>query len=114
MKIQENCSDIIHQKLNLPQIEITQICQQWQITKMSLFGSILRDDFNSNSDIDILIQFSPDARQGLFTLAKLKHKLEDITGRSIDIVVQESVENSNNWIRKNEILTTAQIIYEQG
>ena len=44
------------------------ICEEWNIRKMSLFSSILRDDFNDNSDIDILIQFNPDVRQGLLTL----------------------------------------------
>lgn len=91
-----NYSSFVHQNLQLSQTDISQICQQWKILKMSLFGSILREDFNSNSDIDILVQFTADARQGLLTLVKLKHKLEEITHRSIDIVVKESVENSDN------------------
>ncbi|EAZ92482.1 nucleotidyltransferase family protein [Crocosphaera chwakensis] len=113
MNIQKKSSNFIQQRLKLSPIDITNICEQWKIKKMSLFGSILREDFNHNSDIDILIQFAPYARQGLLTLAKLKHHLEDMTQRSVDIVVQESVENSENWIRKEEILNTAQIIYEQ-
>ena len=113
MKIQQNPSDIIHQRLKLSQEDITNICEEWNIRKLSLFGSILRDDFNENSDIDLLIQFEPDARQGLLMLAKLKHHLEDMTQRSVDVVVQESVENSENWIRKQEILNTAQVIYCQ-
>ncbi len=111
MKIQENYSHLIQQRLKLSQIDINKICEEWNIRKMSLFGSILRDDFNDNSDIDILVQFNPDARQGLLTLARLKHYLEDMTQRSVDVVVQESVENSENWIRKQEILNTAQVIY---
>ncbi len=113
MKIQQKNSNFIHQRLKLSEIEITRICKQWNITKLSLFGSILREDFNQDSDIDILIQFAPYARQGLLTLAKLKHYLEDMTQRSVDIVVQESIENSENWIRKEQILNTAQIIYEK-
>ncbi len=112
MKIQQNYSHLIQQRLKLSQIDINKICEEWNIRKLFLFGSILRDDFNENSDIDILIQFNPDARQGLLTLAKLKHHLEDMTQRSVDVAVQESVENSDNWIRKQEILNTAQVIYE--
>ncbi|MGK7885574.1 MAG: nucleotidyltransferase family protein [Crocosphaera sp.] len=113
MKIQRNYSHLIQKRLKLSQIDINKICEKWNIRKMSLFGSILRDDFNENSDIDILIQFNPDARQGLLTLARLKHHLEDMTQRAVDIVVQESVENSENWIRKQEILNTTQVIYYQ-
>ncbi|WP_107671093.1 nucleotidyltransferase family protein [Cyanothece sp. BG0011] len=111
MKIQQNYSRLIQQRLKLSKVDITDICEQWNIKKLSLFGSILRDDFNENSDIDLLIQFNPDARQGLLTLARLKHHLEDMTQRSVDVVVQESIENSENWIRKQEIFKTAQIIY---
>ncbi|MDJ0662890.1 MAG: nucleotidyltransferase domain-containing protein [Crocosphaera sp.] len=113
MKIQQNHSKLIHQRLKLSQENITNICEEWKIKKLFLFGSILRDDFNENSDIDLLIQFNPDAKQGLLTLARLKHHLEDMTQRSVDVVVQESVENSENWIRKQEILNTAQVIYCQ-
>ncbi|MDJ0731826.1 MAG: nucleotidyltransferase domain-containing protein [Crocosphaera sp.] len=113
MKIQKKYSNLIQQRLKLSGTDIANICEQWNIKKLSLFGSILRDDFDENSDIDILIKFNPNARQGLLTLARLKHHLEDMTQRSVDVVVQESVENSENWIRKQEILNTVQVIYEQ-
>ncbi|MEL4898008.1 nucleotidyltransferase domain-containing protein [Crocosphaera sp. Alani8] len=106
MKIQRNYSHLIQKRLKLSQIDINQICEKWNIRRLSLFGSILRDDFNENSDIDILIKFKPGARQGLLTLARLKYHLEDMTQRSVDVVVQESVKNSENWIRKQEILNT--------
>ena len=75
-------------------IEIADFCQHWQIAELAVFGSILQDDFHVNSDIDLLLKFSPQARQGLLTLAKLKHDLEDKTGRKVDIALKESVENS--------------------
>lgn len=113
MKKNNKNSLFLDKNLKLSEQEIARFCQEWKITKMSLFGSILREDFNSDSDIDILIKFDIDARQGLLTLAKLKHKLEEITKRPVDLVIQESIENSDNWIRKNEILNTAQVVYEQ-
>lgn len=81
---------------------------------MALFGSILRADFDNNSDIDILITFSPTARQGLLTLSQIKRELESVVQRSVDLAVRESIEESTNWIRKREILTTAQTVYEQA
>ena len=74
----------------------------------------MSDQFHATSDIDILLCFAPNTRQGLLTLAKIKHELEASTGREVDIALKESVENSENWIRRHEILKTAQVIYEQG
>lgn len=102
----------IQTRLGLPSDEIVKFCQQWGITKMALFGSILRDDFRADSDIDLLITFAPNARQGLLTLAKIKHELESRLNRPIDLIPEASIQMSDNWIRQREILSTAQTIYE--
>jgi predicted nucleotidyltransferase len=104
----------LKERLGLSTSQITQLCQKWKISEFALFGSILSNQFHPNSDIDILIRFAPDARQGLLTLAKIRHDLEAKTGREVDLVVKEAIENSENPIRRHEILHTAQIIYEQG
>jgi len=93
--------------------EIATLFQRWHITELSLCGSVLGNRFYTNSDIDILIRFAPNTRQGLLTLAKIKYELETSTGRIVDIALKESIETSENWIRRNEILKMAQVIYEQ-
>lgn len=103
----------IQTRLGLSSQDVATFCQQWGITKMALFGSILRDDFRADSDIDLLITFAPDARQGLLTLAKIKHELESRLQRPIDLVPEASIQMSDNWIRQRDILSTAQTIYEQ-
>jgi len=103
----------IQSRLRLSHQEVVNFCQQWGITKMALFGSILRDDFRADSDIDLLITFAPNARQGLLTLAKIKHDLEFRLNRAVDLVPEASIQMSDNWIRQREILSTAQTIYEQ-
>jgi uncharacterized protein len=103
----------IENRLGISINQLTKICQKWGIIEMSLFGSILRNDFHSNSDIDFLISFASNVRQGLLTLARIKNELESLLNRSVDLTIKESIENSDNWIRRHEILTTAQIIYEQ-
>ena len=103
----------LQERLGISIEEIAQLCQRWHITELALFGSVLNDRFHADSDIDILIRFEPNARQGLLTLAKIKHELENCMGREVDIALKESIENSENWIRRNEILKTAQVIYEQ-
>ncbi len=103
----------IQERLNCSVAEIAQVCKKWNITELALFGSVLTDRFHEHSDIDILIRLAPQTRQGLLTLVKIKHELEAIMGRNVDIVPIESIEKSENWIRRREILKTAQIIYEQ-
>lgn len=103
----------IQQRLGLSISELARFCQQWQIVEMALFGSVLGDKFRSDSDIDIMIKFASNAKQGLLTLAKIKSELETRLRRKVDIVLRESIENSENWIRRQEILETARVIYEQ-
>jgi len=99
------------QNLDLPMHKIQELCQRLQISELALFGSILRDDFSPDSDIDILITFAPNARKGLLTLAHIKHELEDLLGRNVDILTKKSIEQSHNSIRRNAILESAQVIY---
>ena len=97
--------------IQLPEDQIIEFCQRWKIIEFSLFGSVLRDDFRPDSDIDVLVTFAPDAKRGLLTLAKMKYELEDLLGREVDLVSKHAIETSHNWIRRKEILGTAQVIY---
>jgi uncharacterized protein len=97
----------LQQRLGLSMPEIATFCQRWHITELPLFGSVLGDQFHSDSDIDILIRPTPNTRQGLLTLAKITHDLEASTGRVVDIALKEAMGNGENWIRRNKILKTA-------
>ena len=101
-------------RLKISSDEIAEFCQKWSIEELALFGSVLNDRFHAESDIDILLSFQPNSRQGLLTLAKIKHELESLVSRDVDIVLKEAILKSDNWIRRREILQTAQVIYEQG
>ncbi|MEG4251556.1 nucleotidyltransferase family protein [Microcoleus sp. Pol10D4] len=95
----------------LPIDEITKFCQQWQIIELSLFGSILRDDFHADSDIDILVAFAPTANGGLLDRAQMQEKLEAILSRRVDLISKRAIDRTSNPIRRQEILSTAQTIY---
>lgn len=97
--------------INLPEQQIVEFCQRWKITELALFGSILRDDFRPDSDIDFLVTFAPDSHWSLLDLVRMEHQLEEMLGREVDLVMKKSVEQSHNWIRRKEILGTAQTIY---
>ena len=90
---------------------IVSFCHRWQIEEFYLFGSVLRDDFRPDSDIDVMVKFLPSARWGLLALIEMKEVLEAIFGREVDVLTKKSIEKSHNWIRRKEILSTAQLIY---
>lgn len=103
----------IEARIGLSIETLAEFCRKWGIDSMALFGSVLREDFRPDSDLDFLVTFSSDTRQGLLKQVKIKHDLESFVSRKVDIVVRQSVEESDNWIRRREILTTERVIYEQ-
>jgi uncharacterized protein len=103
----------VTQNIYLPFDQIVSFCQRWQIIQLALFGSILRDDFRDDSDIDFLYLFAPDAQHTLFDLVTIRDELENLIGRKIDLISRKGIQSSRNYLRKNEILSTAITIYEQ-
>lgn len=95
----------------LPKNKIITFCKKWDITELALFGSALRDDFNSESDIDFLVTFTPEADWGLLDHVKMEMELEKIIGRKVDLVTKRSIERSQNPIRKKAILESAKVFY---
>jgi predicted nucleotidyltransferase len=90
---------------------IAEFCQRWQINEFYVFGSVLREDFRPDSDIDIMVSFEADAPWGLLEIVRMKRELETLLGRDVDLVTKKSIEQSHNWIRRQEILGTAQLVY---
>lgn len=92
---------------------LVELCQRWQIAELYLFGSVLRDDFRPDSDIDVMVKFALDARWG-FEFVTIKRELEGLFGREVDLLTKASIEESHNWIRRKEILGTARLVYVAG
>ncbi|QUS62153.1 nucleotidyltransferase domain-containing protein [Synechocystis sp. PCC 7339] len=92
---------------------LDEFCQQRQITELSVFGSILREDFNFNSDIDLLVKFDTKAHISLMDIIKIENEFKILLKRNIDLVSKKAIENSKNWIRRQNILDSAEIIYVQ-
>jgi predicted nucleotidyltransferase len=81
------------------------------ITRLELFGSILREDFRPDSDIDFLVTFAPNADWSLFDHLRMEEELHLLLGRKVDLVSRRAIEKSENWIRQHEILGTAVVFY---
>ena len=89
---------------------IETFCRKWKVRELALFGSVLRDDFGDASDVDLLVDFQPDARWGL-AFVNMKEELEAIFGRRVDLLTRRAVERSTNPIRKRAILDHLERIY---
>ena len=100
--------------IEIPQQQIADFCRRHHIRQMSLFGSVLRDDFRSGSDIDVLVSFAPDARRSLFDLVTMQNELQAIFGREVDLVERSAIEQSENYIRRKSILQNQEVIYAAG
>jgi predicted nucleotidyltransferase len=96
---------------HLPAQPIAEFCQRWRISELALFGSVLRDDFRPDSDLDVLVTFAPDANWGLLDHIRMERELSSILDRDVDLLTRRSVEQSHNWIRRQQILDTAEVIY---
>lgn len=101
-------------KIQLSQQALAAFCQKWKITEMSFFGSVLREDFRPDSDIDILVSFEDDSPWGILELVRMKRELKTLLGREVDVLTKKAIEQSHNWIRRQEILGTAQVVYVAG
>lgn len=102
------------QKIAIPRQKISDFCRRWKVTEFSLFGSVLRDDFRPDSDVDVLVTFAPDSRVSLFDLVRMEDELKSLFGRDVDLVERAAIEKSENYIRRKSILSNTQVVYAAG
>jgi hypothetical protein len=88
--------------------KINEFCRKWGIVELSLFGSILRDEFQPDSDVDVLISLATDALWSLYELVDMIEELRGIFGRDVDLVEKSGLRNP---FRRKEILENRQVIY---
>ncbi|HEY9073231.1 MAG TPA: nucleotidyltransferase family protein, partial [Desulfobaccales bacterium] len=94
--------------INLDTQRIAEFCRRWIINEFALFGSVLREDFRPDSDIDVLISFEPDIPWSLFEWVDMIEELRVILGREVDLVEKSGLRNP---FRRREILSNRQVIY---
>ncbi len=98
-------------KVMIQRQEIADFARRWRITEFAIFGSVLRDDFKPDSDIDVLVSFDPEAHWTLFDMHNMREELKQIFGREVDLISRRGLESSKNTLRKQAIFSTAQVIY---
>ena len=96
------------------QEQIAEFCRRWSVRELALFGSVLRDDFRPDSDVDVLYTMIPGVPQDLNSYFGMKEELERLFGRPVDLVERKMIEESPNWVRRKLILSAAETIYAAG
>ena len=87
---------------------ISEFCRRWKLSEFALFGSVLREDFRPDSDVDILVTFAEDAHWSLYEWVDMIDELEELLGREVSLVSKGGLRNP---FRRHEILTTREVIY---
>ncbi len=94
-------------KIELPQEAIAQLCKRYQVRELSVFGSAVRDDFTADSDIDILVEFQPEAIIGIIKFTHMQYEIEALIGRKVDLVSKRGL----NPIIRDEVLGSSKVLY---
>jgi predicted nucleotidyltransferase len=97
-------------KIEIPREQIAQFCRRNRIRKLAFFGSVLREDFGPESDVDVLVEFDPGARVGLITLAGMEIELSRLLGRKAEI---HTIKGLNPHFR-DKVLERAEVHYKQS
>ena len=92
----------------VPVSEIEAFCARWNVVEFSLFGSVLRDDFRPESDVDVMVRFADGGRPRGFGFVDMKLELEEVFGRSVDLVEQGMIENP---FRRHAIMRERTVLY---
>lgn len=95
--------------VELPLDKIAELCRRYQVHELALFGSVLRGDFRPDSDVDILVEFEPDAPIGLLEYCELQNRLGELIHRRVDLVSKRGLK----WVIRERVLASAKVIYAQ-
>lgn len=106
----------IYKRLKTTPSQLESFCCHHSILEFSVFGSVLRSDFSSYSDIDVIVVFSVEAQKkmSLLDFVGIRFELEDLFCRRVDLIDKKSILNSPNWIRRDHILSTMKVINGSG
>lgn len=96
--------------IEIPEQILRTFCEQNKITRLSLFGSVLRNDFTPSSDIDLLVEFDPNLQLGLIGFAEIENKLTDLLGRTVDLNTADSL---SPYFR-DQVLAEAETVYVEA
>jgi len=101
----------ISERLEVAPEALEAFCRKWHIARLEVFGSVLREDFGSSSDIDFLASFEPEGGPTGLDWFQIKEELAELVGRKVDLLDRRLVERSRNLYRRQHILREATTVH---
>ena len=101
-------------RIPLPMEDIARFCRRWSIARLEVFGSVLRDDFRPDSDLDLVATYAPQARWSLLDRVRMKLELEALLGRQVDLLNRRALEKAKRHARAASILAQTQPLYVES
>jgi predicted nucleotidyltransferase len=95
-------------KIKFSNQQLGSFCRKWKIRELALFGSVIRNDFRPDSDVDVLVSFLPDEHWTTFEWLDMQAELAAMFGRKVDLVEKETLRNP---FRRSAILSDNEVIY---
>lgn len=96
----------VHHGIEIDMDALAEICHRYHVKELSLFGSVLREDFDDDSDVDVLVEYQSGASVSLFDMSDLKLALEQLIGRSVDLIEKLGLKP----VIREHVLKTAEIL----
>ena len=84
-----------HPKIEIHKDKLADFCRRHPIRSLSIFGSVLREDFHTDSDVDVLVEFEPEAQVGFIALSRMQRELSALLQRPVDLVPKEGVKTQD-------------------
>jgi len=94
--------------IGVDRARIEEFCRKWKVAELALFGSVLRDDFGPDSDVDVLVELEDDAPWNAFDWVDMIEELKGIFGRDVDLIEKAAIRNP---FRRHTILRTREVVY---
>jgi predicted nucleotidyltransferase len=94
--------------VSIPRQQLADFCRRWKVTELSFFGSVMRDDFGPDSDVDVLVTFDSDAGWSLLDLVTMQDELASMVGRKVDLLEEAALRNP---YRRSTILQSKHTLY---
>jgi len=104
----------VSERIGLGPETLSRLCEKWWIRELEAFGSVLRDDFREDSDVDLLVTFREGARWSLLDMVEMEEEFSAALGRSVDLVSRRAIEETRNYIRRRNILGHVETLYVAG
>ena len=97
--------------VSIDQGALRTFCQRWGVAELELFGSVLRDDFRPDSDVDVLVTFAPGVRPSLDDLLSMQDELAALFGRSVDLLERQALEQDRNYLLRRHVFAHLEPVY---